>query len=123
MVDPSEYCIMPASRVSDMVSRTSLTVTPWAAMRFGSTRTCGILIRSPHIATLATPRTASRCSLIFQYVVIDRSMTECSFEEIPIFIVLAVDDRGGNINGGAAQGGRGGRAIRRGPAALCPPAM
>ena len=57
---------IPESTAFDVVSMTSSSVTPYVASRSGSTWTCGILIRSPQIATFATPGTRSKRPRIVQ---------------------------------------------------------
>ena len=56
----------PTSKASDVVSMTSSTVTSCSPMRFGSTCTWGSLIRSPQIATFATPGTCMMRARIVQ---------------------------------------------------------
>src|SRR6266704_870991 len=75
-------------------------------MRGGSTWTCGILIRSPQIATLATPGTRSRRARIVQYAIIDMSVSGRDLEDSPIFMNRPVTDTGGIKTGGAAQVGK-----------------
>ena len=66
MTDPSEYCNNPTSRASAVTSMTSSSETSYARMRSRSTCTCGILIRSPQMGTLATPGTSISRARIFQ---------------------------------------------------------
>ena len=63
---PELYVSRPMSSASAVVSITSLSVTPWARIRLGSTCTCRDLIRSPQIGMLATPGTDMRRNLIVQ---------------------------------------------------------
>ena len=63
------------------------------------------------MATFATPGTFSKRCRIVQYVIIDKSITECFLEEIPIFIQRLVADKGGNITGGKALMGKNGVAM------------
>ena len=79
--------------------------TSCARIRSGSTSTCGILIRSPQIITLATPGTRSKRARIVQYAIIDISVRGTVFEESPIFMTRPTLDTGGIITGGAAQVG------------------
>jgi hypothetical protein len=79
---------------------------PLAAINSGTTCTTCMSMRSPQMTAFATPGTRRRRARIFQYAVIDWSMTETSSDEMPIFITLLVDDSGCSITGGAAQVGR-----------------
>ena len=66
MTAPFEKYKIPTSNASAVSSMTWLSETSWARIRSGSTRTCGILMRSPQIATFATPGTRSRRARIVQ---------------------------------------------------------
>src|SRR3990172_9636219 len=121
MYPPSENCINPESRASEVVSFIWSRVTPVPCRRSGSTWTWSILIRSPQMETLATPGTSSRRGLIFQYEVIERSITEYCSEESPIFMTRLVDDKGCMMKGGVAQVGRVGYTLARRSDTSCPP--
>src|SRR5262245_25800321 len=105
MTAPLANCKMPTSNASAVVCMTSSTETLCAAIRFGSTCTCGILIRSPQIATLATPGTRSNRARIVQYAIMDMSVSGMVLDDSPIFMNRLVTETGGIITGGAAQVG------------------
>src|ERR1044072_1879520 len=96
---------MPTSSALAVASITSSSDTSCARSRAGSTCTCGILMRSPQIATLATPGTRSSLARIVQYAIIDMSVSGMVFDDTPIFMKRPVVDTGGIITGGAAQVG------------------
>ena len=75
--------------------------------RFGSIWIVGISIRSPQIGTFATPGTRINRVLIFQYVVMDRSIRSRSGSVVvsPIFMTRLVADNGWIMNGGLAHVG------------------
>ena len=66
MIAPSEYWSIPASRESEVASMTSSSDTSYRRSFFGIDLHLQLLIRSPQIATLATPGTRSRRARIFQ---------------------------------------------------------
>ena len=90
---------------------TSSSVMPFASSSCGATWTTFMSMRSPQITALATPGTRSRRARIFQYAVIDWSITETSFDEMPIFITRLVDESGCSMIGGAAHVGRFGATL------------
>ena|SRR5207249_7363280 len=96
---------MPTSSASAVTSMTWSSDTSLALMRPGTTWTCGILIRSPQMATFATPGTRSSRARIVQYAIIDMSVSETVLEDSPIFMKRPVVDTGGIMKGGAAQFG------------------
>ena len=106
MKPPSEYCSSPASSASAVASMTWSSETRFALSRPGSVCTWYMCNRSPQIATLATPGTRSSRARMFQYAVIDMSMTDIVSDDRPIFMVRLVDDSGWIITGGAAHFGR-----------------
>jgi hypothetical protein len=59
--------------------------------------------RSPQIGTLATPGTRRSRARIFQYAVIDRSITDLVSDVTPIFMTRLVDESGWIMNGGLAH--------------------
>ena len=52
-------------------------------------------------------------------MIIDKSITDRFFDEIPIFIMRLVADNGGNITGGAAQVGSVGETMATRSATSC----
>ena len=113
MTAPSVYCRIPASTAWPVASITWSRETCSARRRLGFTSTCICFRRSPQIATFATPGTPSSRARIFQYVVIDRSMSDMSFDDRPIFMIRLVAETGGIITGGAAQVGSVGATVLR----------
>jgi hypothetical protein len=102
---PFENWSRPTSRASAVTAMASSSDTPWARIRFGSTWTSGILIRSPQIATFATPGTSNIRARIVQYAIIDRSVSGIESEDTPTFRNRPVVEIGGIITGGAAHVG------------------
>ena len=104
---PSLYESRPASSASATAVETASIVTLCSRRRFGSIWIVGISMRSPQIGTFATPGTRIRRVLIFQYVVIDRSIRSRSGSVVvsPIFMTRLVAESGWIMNGGLAHVG------------------
>ncbi len=80
-----------------------------------------MLMRSPQIGTFATPGTRIRRVLIFQYVVIDRSIRSSSGSVVvsPIFMTRLVADSGWIMKGGLAHVGSCGEICAMRSATCC----
>ena len=108
MTAPFVNCRIPASSASAVASMTWSSVTPFSAScsRLDLHLAC-MLRRSPQIGDVGHARArCSRRARIFQYAVIDMSMTDTSSDDIPIFMTRLVADSGCSMTGGAAQVGR-----------------
>ena len=105
MNPPSANFRIPASSAWAV---TSITLSNGTLLLFsfcGSTPTWYALMRSPQMATFATPRTPSNRARIFQYAVIDMSSSDIVFDDSPIFMTRLVAESGCIMMGGAAQVG------------------
>ena len=106
MMEPLENLNRPESTESAVASIRLSRLTFCAAILSGSACTVIICSRSPQMATLATPGTRNIRARIVQYAIMDISISESSFDVMPIFITRLVADNGGSMTGGAAQVGR-----------------